>query len=188
MLIVFIGPPGSGKGTQSKRLVERYQIPHLSTGDLLRSARQQDSPLGRLAAQCMDAGKLVPDPIVLELVEQQLDRPEFSRGCLFDGFPRTVQQAIALDAALAQRRTGLDVVVALQADEAELTRRMLERARKEGRTDDNPTTIRERMDVYQRQTAPLLDYYRGKGLLVSVDAVGSPEEVFQRILRALDRP
>jgi adenylate kinase len=187
MLIVFIGPPGSGKGTQSKRLVERYRIPHLSTGDLLRRARQQNSPIGREAARFMDAGQLVPDSLVLDLVKCQLDKPEFSRGCLFDGFPRTVEQARALDAALAERGTALTAVVALQADEAELTRRMLERARKEGRPDDNPTTIRERMDVYQRETAPLLDYYQGQGLLVAVDAVGSVDEVSERIYRALDR-
>lgn len=187
MLIVFIGPPGSGKGTQSKRLVERYRIPHLSTGELLRSARQQESAVGRMAARYMDAGQLVPDSLVLELVERQLDKPEFSRGCLFDGFPRTVQQATALDAALARRGTGLDAVVALQADEAELTRRMLERARQEGRPDDNPTTIRERMDVYQRETAPLLDYYQSQGLLVAVDAVGSVDDVSGRIYRALRR-
>src|SRR5687768_10032467 len=100
MLIVFIGPPGSGKGTQSKRLVERFRIPHMSTGELLRSAKQQNSPVGRLAAQYMDAGKLVPDPIVLSLVGEELSRQEYARGCLFDGFPRTVQQAESLDAAL----------------------------------------------------------------------------------------
>jgi len=187
MLIVFIGPPGSGKGTQCKRLAEHFQIPHLSTGDLLRSARQQDAPLGRLAAQYMDAGKLVPDSVVLDLVTQQLDKPEFARGCLFDGFPRTVEQATALDAALAQRGKALDIVIALQADEAELTRRMLERARKEGRPDDNPATIQRRMDVYRRETAPLLDYYRRKGLQAMVDAVGSPDEVSQRIYEAIER-
>ena len=187
MLIVFLGPPGSGKGTQSKRLVERYQIPHLSTGDMLRATRQQDSPIGRQAAQYMDAGQLVPDQVVLDLVQQQLDRPEFARGCLFDGFPRTIEQAMELDVALDRRQTPLDVVVALEAAETELTRRMLERARKEGRTDDNPATISQRMEVYRQETAPLVDYYRSKKILVEVDAVGHPDEVFARICRAVDR-
>lgn len=187
MLIVFIGPPGSGKGTQCQRVAQQYKIPHLSTGELLRQARQQDSPVGRQAAKFMDAGQLVPDALVLELVEQQLDRPEFSRGCLFDGFPRNVEQAAALDAALAKRRTRLDAAIALEADEAELTRRMLERARKQGRPDDNPETIHKRFGVYRQETAPLLDYYRGKGLLTTVNAVGSLEEVSQRIFEALER-
>jgi adenylate kinase len=187
MLIVFIGPPGSGKGTQCQRVAQQYKIPHLSTGELLRQARQQDSPVGRQAAKFMDAGQLVPDALVLELVEQQLDRPEFSRGCLFDGFPRNVEQAAALDAALAKRRTRLDAAIALEADEAELTRRMLERARKQRRPDDNPETIHKRFGVYRQETAPLLDYYRGKGLLTTVNAVGSLEEVSQRIFAALER-
>lgn len=187
MLIVFIGPPGSGKGTQSKRLVERFHIPHMSTGELLRSAKQQDSPVGRLAAQYMDAGKLVPDPIVLSLVGEELCRQEYARGCLFDGFPRTVQQAESLDAALGERGTPLCVVIELKADEGELMRRMLDRAHKEGRADDNPSTIQQRMDVYRRQTAPLLDYYSRQGKLLSVDGLGTPDEVFDRICRAIEQ-
>ena len=187
MLIVFIGPPGSGKGTQSKRLVERFRIPHMSTGELLRSAKQQNSPVGRLAAQYMDAGKLVPDPIVLSLVGEELSRQEYARGCLFDGFPRTVQQAESLDAALAERGTPLCVVIELKADEGELMRRMLDRAHKEGRADDNPATIQQRMDVYNRQTAPLLDYYRGQGKLLTVDGLGSPDDVFDRICRGIEQ-
>lgn len=186
MLIVFIGPPGSGKGTQSRRLVERLQIPHFSTGELLRAAKQQHSPVGQLAAKYMDEGKLVPDPIVLGLVGEELAKPAYERGCLFDGFPRTVQQAEALDAALQQRGTPLDLVIELRVDEDEITRRMLERAKEEGRADDNPATIRQRMDVYRRQTAPLLDYYQGKGRLLIVDAMGTPDEVFARVSRGID--
>ncbi len=186
MLIVFIGPPGSGKGTQSKRLVERLQISHLSTGELLRAAKQQNSPVGRLAAQYMDLGKLVPDPVVLGLVGEELNRPNYARGCLFDGFPRTVQQAESFDAALNQRGTPLDLVIELQVDEKELTRRMLERAHQEGRTDDNPDTIRERMSTYHSKTEPVLDYYRSTGRLLTVDAMGTPDEVFQRIWRGIE--
>src|SRR6186997_2258581 len=116
MLIVFIGPPGSGKGTQSKRLLEHLQIPHLSTGDLLREAKAANSSLGRLAAQYMDQGRLVPDPLVLALVGEKLREPKFKRGVMFDGFPRTLQQARALDESLAQRGTPLDMVLELRAD------------------------------------------------------------------------
>lgn len=186
MLIVFIGPPGSGKGTQAKRLLAHLAIPHLSTGELLREAKQNGTQLGRLAAQYMDRGRLVPDPLVLAMVGDKLQEPAFSRGCLFDGFPRTIQQARSLDESLAQRGTPLDLVLELQADDRELTARMLKRAAKENRVDDNPETIAQRMEVYRRQTAPLLDYYRSKGLLASVDAVGTPDEVFERIKQAVD--
>lgn len=185
MLIVFIGPPGSGKGTQSKRLVERLQIPHLSTGELLRTAKKQDSAVGRLAAEYMDKGRLVPDAVVLSLVGEELDRPDYARGCLFDGFPRTVEQAESFDARLRERGTPLDLVIELHCDEQELTKRMLERAQQEGRTDDNPDTIRERMSTYHGKTAPVLDYYRATGRLLTVDALGTPDEVFQRIWRGI---
>lgn len=188
MLLVFIGPPGSGKGTQARRLVERYRIPHLSTGELLRSAKRLGSDVGREAAKYMDAGKLVPDGIVLDMVEEQLARPEFSRGCLFDGFPRTVQQAESLDRTLAQRGTPLTRAIALEAEEGELVRRMLDRARQEGRADDTPQTIGQRLEVYRRQTAPLVEYYRAKGVLAFVDAMGTPDEVFQRICEAIEAP
>lgn len=185
MLIVFVGPPGAGKGTQSKRLLDHLQIPHLSTGELLRAARQ-NSPLGRLAAQYMDRGQLVPDPIVLSMVGEELDKPAFSRGCMFDGFPRTIQQAKSLDDSLRQRGTPLSMVIELKADEAELVSRMLRRAAAEKRTDDTPETIGRRMEVYHRQTEPLLDYYRKQGLLVSIPAMGTPDEVFALIRAAVD--
>jgi len=186
MLIVFIGPPGAGKGTQSRRLLDYLQIPHLSTGELLRAARK-NSPLGRLAAQYMDRGQLVPDPIVLSMVGEELDKPAFKRGCMFDGFPRTIQQARSLDDSLRQRGTPLSIVIELKADEAELIARMLRRAAAEKRADDTPETIGRRMEVYHRQTEPLLDYYRKQGLLVSIDAMGSQDEVFEMIRTAVDK-
>lgn len=186
MLIVFIGPPGAGKGTQSRRLLDYLQIPHLSTGELLRAAKQ-NSPLGRLAAQYMDRGQLVPDPIVLSLVGEELDKPEFSRGCMFDGFPRTIQQAKSLDDSLRQRGTPLSLVIELKADENEIVSRMLRRAAMEKRADDTPETIGRRMEVYHRQTEPLLDYYRKQNLLTSIDAMGSPDEVFSMIQSAVDK-
>lgn len=186
MLIVFIGPPGAGKGTQSKKLLDYLQIPHLSTGELLRAAKQ-NSPLGRLAAQYMDRGQLVPDPIVLSMVGEELDKPAFSRGCMFDGFPRTIQQAKSLDDSLRQRGTPLSIVIELKADEAELVSRMLRRAAAEKRVDDTPETIGRRMEVYHRQTEPLLDYYRKQGLLVSIDAMRTADEVFESIRESVDK-
>ena len=186
MLIVFIGPPGAGKGTQSKRLLSYLQIPHLSTGELLREAKAQDTSLGRLAAQYMDHGRLVPDPLVLEMVGECLNRPQYAQGCMFDGFPRTLQQAKSLDESLTQRGTPLTLALEMRADESELILRMLKRAAAEKRVDDNPETIAQRMDVYKKQTAPLLDYYQKRGILTTIDALGSPDEVFERIKTVVD--
>ena len=186
MLIVFIGPPGSGKGTQAKRLLSYLGIPHLSTGDLLRAAKHDDTSLGRLAAQYIDHGRLVPDPLVLAMVGEKLNEPQFAKGCLFDGFPRTIQQAKSLDESLNQRKQPLTMALELKADENELVARMLKRAAAEKRADDTPETLTQRMDIYRKQTAPLLDYYRGQGKLISLDGMGTPDEVFARIRAAVD--
>lgn len=186
MFLVFIGPPGAGKGTQSKRLLEYLRIPHFSTGEMLRAAKHQDSDLGRLAAQYMDGGSLVPDDVVMGMVLERLKEPDYAGGCLFDGFPRTLQQARALDAALKARGTPLDAVIELKGDEKDLISRMHKRAIAEQRVDDNPAVIAQRMDVYIRQTSPLLGYYEKQGLLHSVDAMGSPDEVFSQIKNGLD--
>lgn len=185
MLIVFIGPPGAGKGTQAKRLLSHLNIPHLSTGDLLREAKAANTSLGRLAAQYMDQGRLVPDPLVLAMVSESLARPEFAPGCLFDGFPRTLAQARALDDALVKRQTPLDIALELRADENELVARILKRAAAERRPDDNPTTIAHRLEVYRQQTAPLLDYYRFRGILTVIDGMGPADEVTSRLKSAL---
>ena len=187
MMIVFIGPPGAGKGTQSKRLIQHLGIPHLSTGDLLREAKASGSSLGRLAAGYMDQGRLVPDPLVVAMVDEKLNEPQFEKGCLFDGFPRTLSQARSLDDSLAKRGTPLDMALELRADENELIARMLRRASAEKRVDDNPQTIAHRFEVYRQQTEPLLDYYRFKGILKVIDAMGTPDEVFGRIQVAVSR-
>lgn len=186
MFLVFIGPPGAGKGTQSKRLLEYLRIPHFSTGEMLREAKNQNSDLGRLASKYMDGGRLVPDDVVMGMVLERLSQPGFVGGCLFDGFPRTLQQARALDEALLARGTPLDLVIELKGDEKELISRMHKRAVAEHRADDNPAVIAQRMEVYRRQTSPLLGYYENQGLLHSVNAMGSPDEVFAQIQRGLD--
>lgn len=187
MLIVFIGPPGAGKGTQSKRLLDYLGISPLSTGEMLRQARAAGGSLGNLASQYMDNGRLVPDPLVLALVAEKLQEPQFATGCLFDGFPRTLQQARSLDESLARRGTPLDLALEMRADEDELVARMLRRASAEKRVDDNPQTIAHRMEVYRQQTAPLIDYYRFQGILSVIDAIGTPDEVFERIKTAVDK-
>src|SRR4029078_5713870 len=162
--------------TQSKRLLAHLRLPHLSTGEMLRAAKQENSDLGKLVAQYMDHGSLVPDDVVMKMVLERLDQPEFARGCLFGGFPRTLDQARALDEALQARGTPLAAVIELKGDEQELIRRMHKRAVAEKRVDDAPRVLSQRIAVYNRQTAPLLGYYQKKGLLHSVDAMGSPDQ------------
>lgn len=186
MRLVFIGPPGAGKGTQSKRLLEYLGIPHLSTGDMLRQAIAHGEGEGMVAEHYMAQGKLVPDEIVMRIVEKRLNDADCARGCLFDGFPRTIIQAAALDKLLVEAGTPLEVAVELKVDEEELMRRMLYRASVERRPDDTPETIAQRLEVYHRQTWPLIQYYRDRGKLVSVDAMRSPDEVFADIKHAID--
>jgi adenylate kinase len=187
MLIIFIGPPGAGKGTQSKRLVSALGLVHLSTGELLRQAQVDDSPLGREAARYMNHGRLVPDPLVVQIVVQRLSEPDAARGCLFDGFPRTIVQAESLDRHLATQTRKIDMAIELACDETELARRMEARAKIEHRADDDRETIARRFEVYHSQTEPLLAYYRDRGLLDSIDGMGTPDQVFARIMTAVNR-
>jgi adenylate kinase len=188
MRIVFIGPPGAGKGTQCKRLVEQLAIPHLSTGEMLRATRHSDSALGRLVAEYLEAGQLAPDYLVMRIVTRRLAEPDCRAGCLFDGFPRTIVQAQQLDEYLADRRDQVDLVLELAAPQEQLVARMLKRAQLERRADDTAETIQNRLRVFYTQTAPLLDYYGQRGLLETVDGRQSPDEVFAEIWqRVLDR-
>jgi|YNPMSStandDraft_1061717.scaffolds.fasta_scaffold01435_17 adenylate kinase len=182
MRIVFIGPPGAGKGTQAALVVGRYGIAHLSTGDMLRAARDAQTELGKLADQYMSAGQLVPDEIILKIVQERLQADDCRRGYLLDGFPRTLAQAEALDRMLSQDGTPLDVVLELRVPEEELFRRLSGR----GRADDKPEVIRQRLVAYRQQTEPLLDYYQRRGLLQTIDGLGTVEEIFQRIQQVLD--
>lgn len=185
MRIVFIGPPGAGKGTQCKRLVDLLGIPQLSTGEMLRAVMSQDTALGRWIARHLNAGQLAPDHLVMRIVSQRLLSTECEEGCLFDGFPRTLVQAQLLDEQLSRTGRELDVVLALQVAHSQLVERLLKRAELEDRGDDNYETIQARVRVYETQTAPLLDYYHQRGLLTVIDGMQPPDNVFQQIQAAV---
>ena len=182
MRIVFIGPPGAGKGTQSERLVRLLDIVHLSTGDMLRDARTRQTPLGKTAETYMAAGKLVPDQIVLDMVAERVAQPDGARGVLFDGFPRNVAQAEALDSLLAKLGTPLDMALELAVPDGEVVCRLAGR----GRADDKEEVVVERLKTYWSQTRPLLDYYAKRGILESVDGDGTIDEVSARIAAVVD--
>ncbi|MDG2050118.1 MAG: adenylate kinase [Myxococcota bacterium] len=182
--IVLLGAPGAGKGTQAAQLVEQLGIPHISTGDMLRAAVAAETSVGLKAKALMDAGQLVGDDIVIAIAEDRLG--EAKKGFILDGFPRTLAQAEALDGLLEKLDSSLDCCLALTADTEAVVERLLKRAEIEGRADDNEETIRERMKVYGEQTAPLLAYYRERGLLVEVSGMGTIEAVLGRVLGALD--
>lgn len=183
--IVLLGPPGAGKGTQATSIVEAKGVPHISTGDMLRAAVKAGTPIGKKAKAVMDAGELVSDEIVIGIAEERLGQPDAKKGFLLDGFPRTLAQAEALERLLTKLGTPLDCCLALTVDNEAVVQRLLKRAQIEGRADDNEATIRERMRVYDSQTAPLLDFYRGRGKLVEVSGMGTIEGVGQRIREAL---
>jgi adenylate kinase len=183
--LLLLGPPGAGKGTQAQRLVDKLGIPQISTGDMLRAAVAAGSDVGKRAKTFMDAGKLVPDEVVIGVAEQRLAEPDAKKGFILDGFPRTAAQADALDKMLPVLGVSLERCITLRVDEEELVARLLKRARIEGRSDDNEQTIRTRMLVYKESTAPLIAYYGGRGVLVEVDGEGSVEAVAKRIEQAL---
>jgi adenylate kinase len=182
MRIVFVGPPGAGKGTQAEKIVERYSIAHLSTGDMLRAARDAQTEVGQKAEQYMSSGNLVPDEIIVAIIAERLQQPDCQRGYLLDGFPRTIAQAEALDRMLDDNRSNLDVVLELKVPDEELFQRLAGR----GRADDKPEVIRQRLVAYAEQTRPLVEYYSNKGLLKSIDGLGSIDEIFHRIQAVLD--
>ena len=185
MRLILLGPPGAGKGTQAKILVEAYGIPQLSTGDILRAAIAAQTPLGLEAMAIMDRGDLVSDTIVNGIVSERIDAQDCKPGFILDGFPRTIAQAEALDGMLASKGIKLDAVIELTADADELVRRVIQRSKDSNRPDDNPEVIRKRLDVYQTSTAPLVDYYSRQGLVKTVDGMEPVETVTTAIKAAL---
>jgi adenylate kinase len=183
--ILLLGAPGAGKGTQATLLIERLGILHISTGDMLRKAVADGTEIGLKAKAVMDSGKLVSDDIVIAIAEERLSQPDAQKGFVLDGFPRTLAQAEALATMLDKVETPLERCVALTVDTEAVVQRLLKRAEFEGRADDNEETIRERMRVYDAQTAPLLEFYKGKDILREVDGMGTMEEVSARVETAL---
>ncbi len=184
----MLGPQGSGKGTQAKRIEAAYGIPHVATGDMIREMKEQPSELGRELKRVYDRGDLVSDELMIRLIRERLRRDDTRAGFVLDGFPRTMPQAEALDELLGELGRGLDVVFDFQVPErAVLVQRMLGRAAEEGRSDDTPEAIERRLELYERETAPLVEYYRStRGNVVGIHADRSVDEVFREIERSLD--
>ena len=175
--VVIFGAPGSGKGTQSELIIKEYGLDHISTGDVLRAEMKGETELGKIAKDYIEKGQLVPDELIVDMLAKVLDSKAGSKGVIFDGFPRTIPQAKALKEMLNKRGT----------EEEELINRLLERGKVSGRSDDNLETIKSRLDVYHKQTAPLADYYVGEGKHVGIHGMGTVEEIFDRIKEAVNK-
>lgn len=185
MRLLFMGPPGAGKGTQAEMLSGKLDVPQISTGDIFRTNVSQGTELGRTAQRYMDEGEYVPDEVTNEMVRNRLAESDTNLGFVLDGYPRTVDQVETLDGILAELGQALDAVVSLAVDSEELIARLLKRARTSGRSDDTEEVIRHRQEVYLEQTAPLLEIYAERGVLVTVDGLGEVDDVAERILAAL---
>ena len=186
--IVLFGPPGAGKGTQSEKLIEKYRLTHISTGDLFRKHMSEGTELGQRAQEYMDKGHLVPDELVINMVDVKISSTQNSNGFIFDGFPRTVPQAKALDKLLNKKSTPIKVMLMLDVPEQELVNRLLERGKTSGRSDDqNEEKIRTRISVYEAETLPVADFYNSQGKLNKVYGVGSIDEIFGRLAEVMDR-
>ena len=186
--IVIFGAPGSGKGTQSDKIIENYKLFHISTGDVLRDNIRRGTELGKTAKGYIDQGQLVPDELIIDILAQVLDenKDKASEGVIFDGFPRTIPQAEALEQLLADRGTRIDAVVGLEVPEDELIKRILLRGQMSGRADDNEETARKRLEVYHNQTSPLKAYYEGQGKYRAINGLGSIDDIFKSISETLD--
>lgn len=184
MNLILFGPPGAGKGTQAENIKNHYGIPHLSTGNIFRYNIKNETDLGKKVKSILDDGKLVPDDTVVELVVDELQKPEYENGYILDGFPRTIPQAEALDQFLASKGTEIDLFLNLEVPEQELIDRILSRA--EGRSDDTPEKVKTRLDVYHKETAPVLKHYTKQNKVEKIDGVGSIDNIFGRIRKVLD--
>jgi adenylate kinase len=185
--ILLLGPQGSGKGTQAQRIAAEYAIPHIATGDMLRKAMGAGTPLGVRVKPIYDRGQLVPDDLMIGLIRERLDDDDTRDGFVLDGFPRTTAQADALDSMLREIGRDLTIVFELQVSDEICSRRLLKRAREEGRPDDTPDAIATRLSLYHRETEPLVEHYRAQGIVVGVHADGTPNEVFAEIQQALEQ-
>ena len=187
--IVIFGAPGSGKGTQSDKLIDHYNLFHISTGDVLRDNIRRGTELGKIAKGYIDQGQLVPDELIIDILAQVLDenKDQAAQGVIFDGFPRTIPQAEALEQLLADRGAQIDAVVGLEVPEEELIKRILLRGQMSGRADDNEETARKRLEVYHNQTSPLKAYYEEQGKYRAINGLGSIDGIFELIKEALDK-
>lgn len=185
--IVIFGAPGSGKGTQSDLIKERYNLAHISTGDVLREEMKNETELGKTAKEYIEKGQLVPDDLICDMLDKVLGRlPGDTKGVIFDGFPRTIPQAEALEGILRKRGWDVSILLDLQVEEDELVKRLIERGKSSGRADDNEETIKSRLKVYHTQTAPLAEHYQKKGKHVAIKGTGTVEDIFHRITEAVD--
>ncbi|HMR45162.1 MAG TPA: adenylate kinase [Bacteroidia bacterium] len=186
--IVLFGPPGAGKGTQAEKLIQQYGLIHLSTGDLLRNEIAAQTKLGLEAKKLMDQGILVPDEVVIGMIESKLDANPIAKGFIFDGFPRTSAQASALDNLLEQKDTSITMMLALEVTETELSKRLLLRGKDSGRPDDqNPEIIKKRINEYNNKTAPVADYYRKQNKYYGINGIGSIDEIFNLLCKTIDK-
>jgi adenylate kinase len=185
--LLILGPQGAGKGTQATRIASDYELPHVSTGEMLREAVAGGTELGLVAAPIMARGELLPDELVIALIRERLGRPDAADGFVLDGFPRTLAQAEALEPMLREIGKELDAVLVLEVDDAVATERMSRRAELEGRADDTPEAIATRLAVYHRETAPLVEWYRARDKAAPVDGTPDPDEVWEQIRRVLER-
>ncbi len=185
MKAILLGPPGGGKGTQAAFLVDKYGVAHISTGDMLRAAVKEGTELGKKAKSFMDKGELLSDDIIIGIIGERIQADDCKKGFLLDGFPRTIPQADALGDMLSKSGASIDHVLHIAVPDEELMKRLLGRAQKEGRSDDNEETINNRLKVYHEQTSPLIDYYRNKGNLREIDGMGSIDEITGRIKSAI---
>jgi adenylate kinase len=184
--IVLFGPPGAGKGTQSAKLVETFKLVHLSTGDIFRYNIRNATELGKMAQSYIDKGNLVPDEVTINMLQEEADKYKEARGFIFDGFPRTTNQAVALDKFLETRGTSISMMLALEVDEEELIKRLLLRGKESGRADDtDEQVIRNRIKVYNEQTAVAADYYNRQGKYQAINGIGSIDEIFDRLSSAI---
>lgn len=185
--IVLFGPPGAGKGTQSERLIEKYGLVHLSTGDIFRANIKGETELGLLAKSYMDQGNLVPDEVTINMVKNEVSRHKDTKGFIFDGFPRNTAQAEELDTFLSEMNTSISLMLALEVEENELRTRLAKRAEISGRPDDaNPEVIQNRINVYKNETAPVKDFYQAQNKYHEIDGIGSIDEISERLYRAIE--